>query len=75
MDKLVAILQLGVATLLGVMAAATLVNLVLLSSRPDTISVVNFIIGQGLVIICLIALANILFRKGLKSLRAQRDAG
>ena len=75
MDKLVAILQLGAATLIGIVAAATLVNLVLLSSRPETISVVNAMIGQGLVIICLIALANILFRKGLKSLRAQRYAG
>ena len=75
MDKLVAILQLGAATLLGIMAAATLVNLVLISSRPDTVSVMNALIGQGVVIISLIALANILFRKGLKSLRAQRDAG
>ena len=73
MDKLVAILQLGVATLLGVMAAATLVNLVLISSRPDTVSVMNALIGQGVVIISLIALANILFRKGLKGLRARRD--
>ncbi|HAJ75041.1 MAG: hypothetical protein QGG54_08680 [Gammaproteobacteria bacterium] len=73
MDKLVAILQLGAATLLGIMAAATLVNLVLISSRPDTVSVMNALIGQGVVIISLIALANILFRKGLKGLRARRD--
>ncbi|MEQ8314331.1 MAG: hypothetical protein RL839_01910 [Gammaproteobacteria bacterium] len=74
MDKFVAILQLLAAAILALFAILTLVNLVFITTRPETISVVNAIIGQGVLIICLSALANILFRKGLKQLRAG-DAG
>ena len=57
-------LQLVTAAILVVAALATAVNLVLISTRPETISVVNALIGQGLLIVCLIALARILYRKG-----------
>jgi hypothetical protein len=55
---------------LGIFALATAVNLVLISMRPETISVVNAIIGQGILIICMLALASISLRKGLKGLRS-----
>lgn len=70
LDKFVAILQLLAAAILALFAILTLVNLAFITTRPETISVVNAIIGQGVLIICLSALANILFRKGLKQLRA-----
>lgn len=74
MNKFIAVLQMSTAVFLGVIAMATAVNLFLISTRPETISVVNTLIGQGLIIICLVALANILLRKGIKSLRASRQA-
>jgi hypothetical protein len=55
---------------LGIFALATAVNLILISMRPETISVVNAIIGQGILIICMLALASISLRKGLKGLRS-----
>ncbi len=69
MEKFVAILQLFAAVLLSIIATATAVNLLFIVNRPETISVVNTLIGQGVIIICLFALANILMRKGWKSLR------
>ena len=59
MNKLVALLQLLATVVLGIFALATAVNLILISMRPETISVVNAIIGQGILIICMLALASI----------------
>jgi|TARA_B110000467_G_C17890091_1_gene249392 hypothetical protein len=70
MKKLVALLQLLATVVLGIFALATAVNLILISMRPETISVVNAIIGQGILIICMLALASISLRKGLKGLRS-----
>mgnify|MGYP006115190751 CR=1 FL=1 len=64
MNKLKAILQLALATILAITAAATLVNLILITMRPETISVVNAIIGQGVIIIGLLVMSSILFRNG-----------
>ncbi len=69
MDKFLAILQLLFAVLLAIMAVVTIHNLVNISARPETISVVNTIIGQGVVIIALSVFATVLFRKGWKQLR------
>ena len=69
MQKIIAILQLLCSVLLGLAAVATLINLALIITRPETISVVNTIIGQGVLIICLPALSRILFRKGLVNWR------
>jgi hypothetical protein len=44
---------------------------VLISSRPETISVVNAIIGQGLLIVCLAAFARILGRKAWRTLSGE----
>ena len=79
MHKFFSVLQLLLAVLAAGLAVATLVNLVLISSRPETISVVTAIIGQGLLIVCLAAFAKILGRKAWRALsggtsdRAQPD--
>jgi len=66
--KILGFIQLLLALLLVITAAATGINLVLISMRPETISVVNVIIGQGILIILLLALANLCLKKGRKSL-------
>ena len=68
MNKFFSVLQLLLAVLAAGLAVATLVNLVLISSRPETISVVNAIIGQGLLIVCLAAFTRILGRKAWRTL-------
>ena len=69
MKKIVGFVQLLLALLLAIAAAATCVNLVLISMRPETISVVNVIIGQGILIILLLAFANLCLKKGRESLK------
>ena len=68
MKKILGFIQLLLALLLVITAAATGINLVLISMRPETISVVNVIIGQGILIILLLAFANLCLKKGRKSL-------
>lgn len=72
MNKLVAIIQLIASALVSVMALATLINLIFISTRPETISVVNTLIGQGVLIICLLVLARVLFKKGLAGLKQNK---
>ena len=69
MKKIVGFVQLLLALLLAIAAAATGVNLVLISMGAETISVVNVIIGQGLLIILLLAFANLCLKKGRESLK------
>jgi len=69
MNRFLAVLQVGLAVLLFVIATATLANMVLIAMRPETISVVNTIIGQTVMIVCLVALGRILWRKGNSELR------
>jgi len=66
--KILGFIQLLLALLLVITAVATGINLVLISMRPETISVVNVIIGQGILIILLLAFANLCLKKGRKSL-------
>ena len=68
MKKIIGFIQLLTALLLFISAVATGINLVLISMRPETISVVNVIVGQGILIIILLAFANLCLRKGRKSL-------
>ncbi len=75
MNKIVAIIQLLASALVSIMALATLVNLVFISTRPETISVVNTLIGQGVLIICLLVLARVLFRKGWAGLKRGASVG
>lgn len=76
MNKLISVLQLTTALVLCVAAIATIINLVLISTRPDTVSVLNVLVGQGILIICLLVISRILLRKGLIGLRdPNRDNG
>ncbi len=70
MKKFSALFQIVVAILAGLIAAATAINLILISMRPETISVVNTMVGQGVLIVVLAALATSLLRKGLQGWRA-----
>lgn len=72
MNKLIAVLQLITALILTVASIATIINLALISTRPETISVVNALIGQGVLIICLLVISRILLRKGLTGLRESK---
>lgn len=74
MNKLIAVIQLITSALVSVIALATLINLIFISMRPETISVVNTLIGQGVLIICLLVLARVLFKKGLAGLKQDKPA-
>lgn len=74
MNKLLAVIQLIASALVSVMALATLINLIFISMRPETISVVNTLVGQGVLIICLMVLARVLFKKGLAGLKRDKLA-
>ena len=64
MSRFLAVLQLGLGLLLLIAAATTLINLIFIAPRPETISVVNAIVGQLVVIVCFVALGRILMRRG-----------
>ncbi len=68
MKKILGFIQLFLALLLLILALATGFNLILISMRPETISVVNVIIGQGVLIVLLLAFANLCLKKGRKTL-------
>jgi hypothetical protein len=72
MNKLVAVIQLIISALVSVMALATLTNLIFISTRPETISVVNTLVGQGVLIILLLVAATVLFKKGLAGLKQDK---
>jgi hypothetical protein len=74
MNKIIAIIQLVGSAVVSLAAIATLVNLIFISTRPETISVVNTLVGQGVLIVCLLVLARILFRKGLAGLKQGKPA-
>lgn len=71
MHRLVGILQLFMSGLLGCMALATLINMVLIAMRPETISVVNAFLGQGVIIIFLAVWSRVFFVKGIERVRQQ----
>ena len=68
MKKILGFIQLFLALLRIILALATGFSLILISMRPETISVVNVIIGQGLLIVLLLAFANLCLKKGRKTL-------
>jgi membrane protein YdbS with pleckstrin-like domain len=74
MNKLLAMIQLITSALVSIMALATLINLIFISTRPETISVVNTLVGQGVLIIILLVLATVLFKKGLAGLKPDKLA-
>ena len=66
--KVLAVIQLLMAVVIAALAVATIDNLVRISVRPETISVVHTMIGQGLMIPCLAAFTTILGRKAWRNL-------
>ncbi|MFK7865040.1 MAG: hypothetical protein AB8B95_12540 [Pseudohongiellaceae bacterium] len=77
MKSLIPYIQFAGSALSAVAGLATLTNLVFISQRPETISVVNTIIGQGVLIIALFAISRILFKKAVLRIKttaaAQQD--
>ena len=72
MNKLLALLQILGALVLAAIAAITVGNMVM-AGMPDTISVVNLLIGVVVIVPCLLAIARILLRRGLAGLRKHRN--
>ncbi len=73
MNRLLALLQILGALALAAIAAVTIGNMVMMASMPDTISVVNLLIGVVVIVPCLLAIARILLRRGLAELRKHGD--
>lgn len=74
MKKFLALLQLFGAVVLHVIALATLLNMIFISTRPETISVVNAYIGLGVLLVCTLAMGRIQWRKGRLALREANTA-
>jgi len=62
--KILAFLLIGLAGVCLLAAVATLINLGFIMTRPDSISVVNTLIGQFVVIVGALVLATILYKAG-----------
>ena len=73
MKKLLALLQILGALALTGLAAITVGNMVMMVSMSDTISVVHLLIGQIVLIACLLAIARYLIRRGLAGLRDRKE--
>lgn len=71
MNKLKPILKLLVGIILAISAIASLVNLLLIVGREETISVVNAVIGLAVLFFFLAPLAHIMIRNSLRELRGQ----
>lgn len=71
MQRVIAIFQLLLSVLCALVALVTAVNLGFILMRPDSISVVNALVGQLLMIVFLMAASTILLRKGRHNLRSQ----
>lgn len=69
MNRMFGVFQLLFAGVFAATALGTLVNMVFISTRPETISVINAIVGQTIMIVCLLALARLLFKKGTERVR------
>lgn len=74
MKRILALVQLTVAAVLFLFAVLSLVNIVMLATREETISVVNAFIGLGVLVIGLTAMSHILFKKGMTNLRDTDNA-
>ncbi len=73
MKKLLALLQILGALALTGLAALVIVDMAINASMPDTISVVNLLVGRIVLIACLLAIARYLVRRGLAGLRATEE--
>ncbi|ALO45718.1 hypothetical protein [Pseudohongiella spirulinae] len=66
--RLLGFVLLALAALCALVAVATAINLGFIMTRPDSISVVNTLIGQFVVIIGALVLAKMLLEAGRKRL-------
>ena len=71
MAKFKGLVQLVVASVCLLLVLATAVNLGFILLRPESVSVANSLIGQSVLIICFLAAARILSRKGMENLRSE----
>lgn len=72
MDRMIGIFQLLLSGVLGTMALATIVNMVLIAMRPETISVMNAFMGQVVVVIFLAVWSRVFFVKGQERVRSKK---
>ena len=75
MNRLIAILQLLCAVVLFLFALLSLINILFIAPREETISVVNAMIGLGVLVVCLTAIGTVLFKKGMRKWRDPEAAG
>lgn len=68
MQRVIAIMQFVLSGLCALLAFATVVNFGFIVTRPDSISVANVFVGQGLLITILAALSTVLFRRARRNL-------
>jgi len=73
MAKIKGVVQLLVACICVLLVLATAVNLGFILLRPESVSVANSLIGQSVLIICFLAAARVLSRKGLVNLRSAEN--
>lgn len=73
MSRIVGIFQLFLSGVLGVTALATIFNLVMIAMRPETISVANAALGQGVVIIFLVVWSRVFFVKGRERVKTAEN--
>lgn len=73
MSRVVGIFQLFLSGVLGVTALATIFNLVMIAMRPETISVANAALGQGVVIIFLVVWSRVFFVKGRERVKTAEN--
>jgi hypothetical protein len=73
MDRMIGILQLLLSGVLGTMALSTLVNMILIAMRPETISVMNAAMGQLVVVIFLAVWSRVFFVKGQERVRGSKS--
>lgn len=71
MVKIKLILKLLLGIVLGLSALASLVNLVFIVGREETISVINAVIGLAVLFFFLAPLAHVLIRNSLRELRRE----
>ena len=74
MNRFIGVLQLAAAGMCLLAGAATVINLAYILPRPETISVVNTMIGHSVLIICSLAGFRILYRKGIARVRNAPEA-
>ena len=75
MRRFVGALQLLMSLLSLMIAIATLVNMTLIASGPGSVSVVNTIIGQSILILFFLSLATVMFKKGRSRIQGHSVKG